>query len=209
MGDPSSLDILIPKLIVGLGNPGKKYERTRHNVGFDAIAQLSRRWQIPLSEHRRFNGEFGEGFVRPGTKVALLKPLTFMNRSGQSIRAAADWFKIPPESILVVYDDMALPLGRLRMRVSGSAGGHNGMKSTIAHLNSQDFPRLRIGIGEPIHPNSNPDTKVVSHVLGKFSSEETKVVQDSLQWVGDAIDLSMRKGVHQAMNLYNGRVYGE
>ncbi|NET09027.1 MAG: aminoacyl-tRNA hydrolase, partial [Symploca sp. SIO2B6] len=192
-----------------LGNPGKKYERTRHNVGFDVIDQLARRWHVPLSEHRRFNAEFGEGLVRPGTKIALLKPLTYMNRSGQSIRAAIDWFKLEPQAVLVVYDDMALPMGRLRIRTSGSAGGHNGVKSAIAHLGSQDFPRVRIGIGAPVHPNSDPDKKVVSHVLGKFSSDESSVMTDILQWVGDAIDLGIRQGIPKAMNLYNGRVHGE
>lgn len=204
-----SEDLIIPRLIVGLGNPGKKYDKTRHNVGFDAVDCLAKRWQISCAENRRFNGNFGEGFAYPGKKVALLKPLTYMNRSGQSIRAALDWFKLEASDVLVIYDDMALPLGRLRIRQAGSAGGHNGMKSAIAHLGSQDFPRLRIGIGEPRHPESDTDRKVVSHVLGKFSGDETKVMNDILQWVSDAVDLSVRNGVSKAMNLYNGRVYGE
>ena len=132
-----------------------------------------------------------------------------MNRSGQSIRAALDWFKLEVSDVLVIYDDMALPLGRLRIRQAGSAGGHNGVKSAIAHLGCQDFPRLRIGIGEPRHPESDTDRQVVSHVLGKFSGDETKVMNDILQWVSDAVDLSIRNGVSKAMNLYNGRVYGE
>ncbi|NEQ96440.1 MAG: aminoacyl-tRNA hydrolase [Cyanothece sp. SIO2G6] len=209
MGDLSSDDIVIPRIIVGLGNPGKKYERTRHNVGFDAVNHLAHRWQISMTEHRRFNAHFGEGFARPGMKVALLKPLTYMNRSGQSIRAALDWFKLEPQSVLVIYDDMALPMGRIRIRLSGSAGGHNGVKSAIAHLNSQDFPRLRIGIGPPSHPADHPDKQVVSHVLGRFSAQETTVISDILEWVGDAVALSVHKGVNSAMNLYNGRVYGE
>ena len=200
---------MVPRLIVGLGNPGKKYDKTRHNIGFDAVDCLAKRWQISLAENRRFNGNFGEGFAYPGKKVALLKPLTYMNRSGQSIRAALDWFKLEASDVLVIYDDMALPLGRLRIRQAGSAGGHNGVKSAIAHLGSQDFPRLRIGIGEPRHPESDTDRKVVSHVLGKFSGDENKVMMDILQWVSDAVDLSVRNGVSKAMNLYNGRVYGE
>lgn len=202
-------NVVFPSLIVGLGNPGKKYENTRHNVGFDAVDCLAKRWQVSLSANRRFNADCGEGFVKPGMKVTLLKPSTYMNRSGQSIRAAADWFKIAPESILVIYDDMALPIGRIRLRLSGSAGGHNGVKSAIAHLNSQDFPRLRIGIGAPSKESDDPDKKVVSHVLGRFSVQESKVVKDILEWVGDAVTLSMTKGVEQAMNLYNGRTYGE
>ncbi|MEM9216194.1 MAG: aminoacyl-tRNA hydrolase [Cyanobacteria bacterium P01_F01_bin.150] len=203
-----SEDVVIPRLIVGLGNPGKKYNNTRHNIGFDAVDCLAKRWQISLAENRRFNGTFGEGFAYPGKKVALLKPLTYMNRSGQSIRAALDWFKFEVSDVLVIYDDMALPLGRLRIRQSGSAGGHNGVKSAIAHLGSQEFPRLRIGIGEPRHPESDTDRKAVSHVLGKFSGDETKVMSDILQWVSDAVDLSIRNGTSKAMNLYNGRVYG-
>lgn len=206
---PAPEDIIVPRLIVGLGNPGKKYDKTRHNIGFDAVDCLAKRWQVSLSENRRFNGNFGEGFAYPGKKVALLKPLTYMNRSGQSIRAALDWFKIEPSEVLVIYDDMALPIGRLRIRQSGSAGGHNGVKSAIAHLGSQDFPRLRIGIGEPRHPEADGDRKVVSHVLGKFSGDESKVMSDILQWVSDAVDLSIRSGTAKAMNLYNGRVYGE
>ena len=210
MGESSATlgETVSPRLIVGLGNPGKKYERTRHNVGFDAVDRLAKRWQITLNEHRRFNAEFGEGFARPGQKIALLKPLTYMNRSGQSIRAALDWFKIPPESVFVIYDDMALPLGKLRIRLSGSAGGHNGVKSAIAHLGTQDFPRLRIGIGPPTN-GADEDRQVVSHVLGKFSPSEASTIQGLLDWVGDAVDLSVRTGPSKAMNLYNGRVYGE
>ncbi|MGK7891071.1 MAG: aminoacyl-tRNA hydrolase [Leptolyngbyaceae cyanobacterium] len=209
MGDLSADSIIIPRLIVGLGNPGKKYDKTRHNVGFDAVDRLAHRWQISIAEQRRFNANFGEGFARPGVKVALLKPLTYMNRSGQAIRAALDWFKLEPQSVLVIYDDMDLPVGRMRMRLAGSAGGHNGMKSAIAHLNSQEFPRLRIGIGPPAHPAGHPDQQVVSHVLGRFSATEAKVIDGILDWVGDAIALSTNKGVENAMNLYNGRVYGE
>lgn len=209
MEDLSSDSIIVPKLIVGLGNPGKKYDRTRHNVGFDAVDCLASRWQIPMADQRRFNANFGEGVIRPGVKVALLKPLTYMNRSGQAIRAALDWFKLEPQSVLVIYDDMDLPMGRMRIRLTGSAGGHNGMKSAIAHLNSQDFPRLRIGIGTPSHPSDHPDQQVVSHVLGRFSSEEEKIIKGILEWVGDAVSLSLNQGVAKAMSLYNGRSYGE
>lgn len=190
---------LPPQLIVGLGNPGAKYDQTRHNIGFAAIDRLSRSWQIPLSEQRKFQGFLGEGIVAQ-QKLRLLKPTTFMNLSGQSIRAVTDWYKLPPESVLVIYDDMDLPVGKLRLRQSGSAGGHNGMKSTIAHLNSQNFPRLRIGIGAP-----NGDRAVVSHVLGKFSAAEERVMADVLNLVVDAVELSLRQGIPKAMSLYNNR----
>jgi PTH1 family peptidyl-tRNA hydrolase len=191
--------LISPQLIVGLGNPGAKYEQTRHNIGFAAIDMLSRTWRIPLSEHRKFQGVFGEGVVGQ-QKLRLLKPTTFMNLSGQSIRAVTDWYKLPPASVLVIYDDMDLPVGKLRLRQSGSAGGHNGMKSTIAHLNSQNFPRLRIGIGSP-----NGDKAVVSHVLGKFSTAEDRVMADVLNLVVNAIELSLKQGIPKAMSLYNNR----
>ena len=196
----ASSDLVIPRLIVGLGNPGAKYEQTRHNIGFLAIESLARTWQINLSENRKFQGSAGEGIAVKGLKVLLLKPTTFMNLSGQSIRAVVDWYKLKPEEVLVVYDEMDLPLGKLRLRQSGSAGGHNGMKSAIAHLNSQNFPRLRIGIGR-----EKSDEGQVSHVLGRFSQAETKVMDEVLRLVTDAIELSLKQGIPKAMSLYNNR----
>ncbi len=114
--------LVMPQLIVGLGNPGQKYDRTRHNVGFDLVDRLAKQWSISLAEQRKFQGIVGEGFAFPGKKVRLLQPLTYMNRSGQSIRAVVDFYKLPPSAVLVVYDDMDLPVGRLRLRLSGSAG---------------------------------------------------------------------------------------
>lgn len=195
---------VIPQLIVGLGNPGQKYDRTRHNVGFDLVDRLAKLWSISLSEQRKFQGWVGEGFAFPGKKVRLLKPLTYMNRSGQSIRAVVDFYKLPPTAVLVVYDDMDLPVGRLRLRLSGSAGGHNGMKSAIAHLNTQDFPRLRIGIGAP--KAATPEQKdTVSHVLGRFSPDEQKLLAAVMDWSEGAIELSLKEGVSKAMSLYNNR----
>ncbi len=192
--------LVIPQLIVGLGNPEPKYDKTRHNIGFEAVDALARAWQISWSENRKFQALFGEGRAPNGDKIRLLKPLTYMNRSGQAIRAVTDWYKLPPESVLIIYDDMDLSLGRLRLRLSGSAGGHNGMKSTIAHLGTQNFPRLRIGIGK-----SNQDKDTVSHVLGKFAPQETPVVSEVLQLVIDAVELSLKQGVEKAMSLYNSR----
>ena len=190
--------LVIPELIVGLGNPEPKYDRTRHNIGFAAVDELAKIWQMPLKENKRFQGLFSEGVVG-GQKVRLLKPLTYMNRSGQSVRAVADWYKVEPRSVLVIYDDMDLPVGRLRLRLSGSAGGHNGMKSIIAHLGGQDFPRLRIGIGK-----SDGNKETISHVLGKFAPDEISTIEEILYVSVKAIELSLREGVEQAMNRYNG-----
>lgn len=195
--------IVIPQLIVGLGNPEPKYEQTRHNIGFAAVDAASRFWQIPLSENRKFQGAFGEGKLG-ADKIRLLKPLTYMNNSGQAIRAVTDWYKLPPTSVLVIYDDMDLPLGKIRLRKSGSAGGHNGMKSAIAHLGTQNFPRLRIGIGKP-QAAIKDDSSTVSYVLGRFSAAENQVVSQVLQLVLEAIELSTSQGVELAMNRYNNR----
>ncbi|MBF2077998.1 MAG: aminoacyl-tRNA hydrolase [Synechococcales cyanobacterium T60_A2020_003] len=197
-------DLVIPQLIVGLGNPGEKYDRTRHNVGFEAVDLLAKTWQISMAENRRFQGIYGEGRGPHGQKIGLLKPLTYMNRSGQAIRAVIDWFKLPPESVLVIYDDLDLPVGKIRLRSSGSAGGHNGMKSAIAHLKTQNFPRLRIGIDSP-RAAHNSDKAVVSHVLGQFSKAESEVITDVLYLSRDAIELGLREGIAKAMSLYNNR----
>ena len=197
--------LVIPQLIVGLGNPEPKYDQTRHNIGFAAVDALARSWQIALSENRKFQGVFGEGRGPKADKIRLLKPLTYMNRSGQAIRAVTDWYKLPPESVLVIYDDMDLPLGKMRLRLSGSAGGHNGMKSAIAHLSTQNFPRLRIGIGRPQGTTSSDEPGAVSHVLGRFSSAETQLMSEVLQLVVECIELSLKQGVEKAMNRYNSR----
>lgn len=190
---------IVPELIVGLGNPEPKYDQTRHNIGFEAVDTLAKAWQITCKENRRFQGLFGEGVTPAGNKIRLLKPLTYMNRSGQSVRAVTDWYKIEPQSVLVIYDDMDLPVGKLRMRLSGSAGGHNGMKSIIAHLGRQDFPRLRLGIGK-----SDGKQATVSHVLGKFAPQETEVMEEILYTSIKAVESSLKEGVEKAMSRYNG-----
>ena len=194
-----STALIIPELIVGLGNPEQKYDKTRHNIGFEAVNELAKMWQMSFKENKRFQGLFAEGVAPGGQKIRLLKPLTYMNRSGQSVRAVTDWYKVKPKSVLVIYDDMDLPVGRLRMRLSGSAGGHNGMKSIISHLGSQDFPRLRIGIGK-----SNVRNKTISHVLGRFTPEETKIIEEILYISVKAIELSLKEGLEKSMNRYNG-----
>jgi peptidyl-tRNA hydrolase, PTH1 family len=200
--------LVIPQLIVGLGNPEPKYNRTRHNIGFAAVDALADAWQISLAENRKFQAELGEGVGPQRRKIRLLKPLTYMNLSGQAMRAAIDWYKLPPESVLAIYDDMDLPLGKLRLRLSGSAGGHNGMKSAIAHLGTDKFPRLRIGIGKPQGVSAN-DKDTISHVLGKFSVEENELMNRVLKLVIEAIEVSQKEGVEKAMSLYNNRTVSE
>ncbi len=197
--------LVIPQLIVGLGNPEPKYDQTRHNIGFAAVDALSRVWQISLAENRKFQGHYGEGTAPGGGKIRLLKPLTYMNRSGQSIQAVTSWYKLPPESVLVIYDDMDLPLGKTRLRLSGSAGGHNGMKSAIAHLSTQNFPRLRIGIGKPKDAANSDNSESISHVLGRFSAAETKLMSLVLEFVVECVEFSLKQGVEKAMNRCNSR----
>ena len=193
--------LVLPQLIVGLGNPGSKYDGTRHNIGFVVLDELARSWQISMAETKKFQGQFGEGTIA-GRKLRLLKPTTYMNNSGQSIRAVLDWYKISSGSVLVVYDDMDLPVGRLRMRLSGSAGGQNGMKSAISHLGTQTFPRLRVGIG-------SKDRDAIAHVLGSFAPAEKVLITEVTQLSVSAIEVSLRDGVEKAMNLFNNRVAGE
>lgn len=190
--------LIIPQLIVGLGNPGAKYERTRHNIGFETLDVLAHRWQVSWQENKRFQGLVSETIGTDGNKLYLLKPLTYMNRSGQAIRAVTAWYKLVPESVLLVYDDLDLPVGRLRLRLSGSAGGHNGVKSAIAHLGTQAFPRVRIGIQK-----SHPERDTVAHVLTKFSPDERSIIDQILLLAVEAIEVSVRDGVEKAMSLYN------
>ena len=195
---------VIPQLIVGLGNPGSKYDRTRHNIGFEIVDELAGIWQISLAPEKRFQGMFGETVLVSAGKVRMLKPLTYMNLSGQAIRAVVDWYKLPPQSVLVIYDDMDLPLGRIRLRLSGSAGGHNGMKSAIAHLGTREFPRLRIGIGSS-KDTATANNDAISHVLGKFSPAETSLIAQVRQLAIAAVEFSLERGVEKAMSLYNSR----
>ncbi|MFB9758755.1 MULTISPECIES: aminoacyl-tRNA hydrolase [Bacillaceae] len=186
------------KLIAGLGNPGREYEATRHNIGFMVIDELSKRWNIPLNQ-QKFKGIFGSGVVN-GEKVILLKPLTYMNLSGESIRPLLDYYKIEVADFIVLYDDLDLPVGKLRLRTKGSAGGHNGIKSTIAHLGTQEFNRIRMGIDRPKH-----GMKVVDYVLGRFAAEEMSEVQHSIQKSADACEQWLSAPFLQVMNTFNGQ----
>ncbi|RAT03712.1 aminoacyl-tRNA hydrolase [Bacillus cereus] len=184
------------KLIVGLGNPGREYELTRHNIGFMAIDELAKRWNISLNE-QKFKGVFGAGFVN-GEKVILLKPLTYMNLSGESIRPLMDYYKIDVEDFVVLYDDLDIPVGKLRLRMKGSAGGHNGVKSIISHLGTQEFQRIRMGIDRPKN-----GMKVVDYVLGRFTSEEIPDVNHSIEKAADACEEWLNKPFLQIMNTFN------
>jgi PTH1 family peptidyl-tRNA hydrolase len=187
------------QLLVGLGNPGERYAETRHNVGFMVLERMAAAAQASFRQQAKLQGMVTEVGNGPG-RLRLLMPQTYMNESGRSIRAALDWFRLDPSQLLVVVDDMDLPFGRLRLRASGSAGGHNGLRSTIAHLGSQDFARLRIGIGAPAQERRE---RTISHVLGRFSAAEKPALEAVLEEVIAGIDLLRRRGVEVAGNRIN------
>jgi len=192
-------------LVVGLGNPGEKYAGTRHNVGFMALEQLAKRQSSSFKQQSKLHGllaEVGQGAER----LRLLMPQTYMNESGRSIRAALDWFGFEPAQMLILVDDMDLPLGRLRLRLSGGAGGHNGLRSTIAHLGGQEFPRLRIGIGAPALNPVDRKQRTVGHVLGRFAAAEQPVLDEVIDEVLSGLDLIQRLGFERAGNRLNGFV---
>ena len=183
-------------LIVGLGNPGREYEHTRHNAGFDAIDVLAGKLGADVKE-KKHKGLCGKGMIA-GEKVILLKPQTFMNLSGESVRAAADFYKIDAEHMIVLYDDIDLDVGKLRVRAKGSAGGHNGIKNIIAHLGTQEFQRIRIGVGE-----KPKEYDLADYVLGRFSAEDRKLVEEAFANAADAVRLMVQGKTDEAMNLYN------
>jgi len=184
------------KMVVGLGNPGRKYVGSRHNIGFEVIAELARRH--PTSKARsKFNAEIAEAVIH-GQKSLLVCPLTFMNLSGQSVRAAVDFFRLKLEDLLVVCDDYNLPLGRIRLRSGGSPGGHNGLSDIIERLGTDLFSRLRLGIGKP-----PPNWQVIDYVLGQFNAEEKSVIQPALLNGANAVEKWIAEGIQSAMNQYN------
>ncbi len=184
-------------LIVGLGNPGAQYTRTRHNLGFEAVETLATRHGLAFRA-KRANSEIAEGTLA-GQRVALVKPQTFMNLSGQAVSALRSWYKIDPQhELLVVYDDLDLPFGKLRFRERGSAGTHNGMRSIIGQLGSGEFPRLRVGIDRP--PGK---MDAAAYVLSRYSPEQAAQLPDLLATVADALELLLREGIATAMNRYH------
>lgn len=187
----------IDYIIVGLGNPGLTYEKTRHNVGFRCIDELSRAEQIPC-DRAKFQAQFGLGEIA-GKRCLLLKPQTFMNNSGEAVAAAMRFYKLEPRQLLVISDDISLPVGRLRIRQKGSAGGHNGLKSIIALLGTDTFARVKIGVGQKPHP----DYDLADWVLGKFPPAEEKAVSEVLQKAAEAVTCYVKNGAEAAMSRYN------
>ena len=185
-------------LIAGLGNPEPKYDGTRHNAGYAALDYLADKWGISVSK-TKFEGLWGQGEV-DGHKVVLLKPLTYMNLSGESVGEAARFYKVPADDVVVISVDVSLPAGKLRIRKSGSAGGHNGLKNIIQHLGTDGFPRIKIGVGMPAHP----DHEMIDWVIGKPQGEEAKVRRATLDRAAEAALCLMEEGADAAMNRFNG-----
>ncbi len=180
------------RLIVGLGNPGTEYNRTRHNVGFSVVDRLASEWGLAWQHSKAWHA-----FWAKGEKAILVKPASYMNRSGEPLAAVANFYKIAPAEILVVLDDLALELGRLRIRTEGGTGGHNGLESIIVHLGTEAIPRLRVGIG------AAPEAGAADYVLGRFFEEEAPIVEKTIERAGEAVKCAIDKGVLSAMNLFN------
>lgn len=183
-------------IIVGLGNPTKEYQATRHNVGWDVITRLSDDYRIPL-DLKKHKALCGKGMIE-GEKVVLAQPLTYMNLSGESVRELMDFYKVTPEEIIVIYDDISLEVGQLRIRKQGSAGGHNGMKSIIAHLGTDAFPRIKVGVGD-----KPKGWDLADYVLSRFKEEEQATIRDALKNSSQAVRAIVTSGIDTAMNQYN------
>jgi len=189
------------KLIIGLGNPGTEYADTRHNVGFQAIDTIGKAYNIRVNKNK-FKGFFGEGMIG-NSKVILIKPQTYMNLSGESVNSFISWYKVDPKDVLIIYDDVSLDPGVLRIREKGSAGGHNGIKSIIQHLGTDEFQRIKIGIGE-----KPQNWDLADYVLSRFTNLEMKMIDKTIKDVVDATQMMIEKGIQQAMNAYNPKTRG-
>jgi PTH1 family peptidyl-tRNA hydrolase len=185
------------KLIVGLGNPGHAYRETRHNVGFDVVDELARRWRVSDQWREKFDALLIKA-MRGDDSVIVAKPLTFMNLSGQAVQAIAGFYKIEPADVFVIVDEVALPLGRLRARREGSAGGHNGLKSIIEQLGTSAFPRMRVGVGRGDNRRDLAD-----HVLGRFEASERDTVSAAVLRAADAAEMFLSDGIERVMNAFN------
>ena len=187
-------------LIVGLGNPGADYARTRHNVGFVAVERLAERWRANWALEKKFNARLARP-ARDGQRVLLCEPQTFMNASGEAVQAVAAYYGVAPARLLVIMDDADLPLGHLRLRPSGSSGGHHGLESIEQHLGTREYPRLRVGIGR-----QDGAREITGHVLGRFGSTEAKLADKVLTVAADQAATWLEAGIQKAMSQFNGTV---
>lgn len=188
-------------IIIGLGNPTSKYQATRHNIGWDAITRLSDDYRIAL-DSKRHKAICGTGYIE-GEKVILAQPITYMNLSGESVRALVDYYKASPEDVIIIYDDISLDVGQLRIREKGSAGGHNGIKSIISHLGIDEFPRIKIGVGD-----KPTDWDLADYVLSRFQGDEHELIRDALKDTSSACKMILTSGIEAAMNQYNKKNKG-
>ncbi len=186
-------------LISGLGNIGKKYDKTRHNVGFDCIDIIAKKYNVKLKTDKSLKSDIGVINI-DGEKIILVKPLTYMNLSGEAIRVTKDYYDVELDNIFVVYDDMDIPKGSIKLKLKGSSGGHNGIKSIIAHLKTEQFKRIKIGI------KKDYDEDTTSYVLGKFSRKDRKLIDEALERSVTAIEVALKQGFKQAMNEFNERI---
>ena len=184
-------------LVVGLGNPGDQYENTRHNAGFRVVDELADRGDFPV-QRLKFHALTNTAVIG-GQGVLVMKPVTYMNLSGEAVGEAARFYKLPPDHVLVISDDVSLPLGKLRIRKGGSAGGHNGLKSIIQHLGTDQFPRLKVGVGGKPHP----DYDMADWVLGKLQGEDKKAMDEAARRAAQAVECLLSQGMDKAMNQYN------
>jgi PTH1 family peptidyl-tRNA hydrolase len=190
-------------MLVGLGNPGREYRRNRHNIGFMALEEIARRAGIDLRT-RKFSGAYGQG-EWGGCRVVLLEPETFMNLSGDSVQPAMAFFKIAPDDLVVLHDDLDLAFGKIQIKDGGGHGGHNGLRSIAGRLGTTEFKRVRFGIGRP----ENSNIPVADYVLSDFYSEERGVLDDVLATASDAVEMILREGVRAAMNRFNGKAQAQ
>ena len=184
------------KAIIGLGNPGLKYAGTRHNVGFDAVTAIADKYNMTIN-NRKFKGLYADGFIG-GEKVLLVQPQTYMNLSGECVREVVDFYKLNPDEMIIICDDINLDVGRLRIRKKGSAGGHNGLKNIIAHLGTEEFPRIRVGVGE-----KTEGWDLADYVLARFDKNSEPVIREALASVVGAVETWISDGIDAAMNRYN------
>lgn len=183
-------------LIVGLGNPGNEYENTRHNMGFKVLNKLSEKYNIPITK-KKFNGNYGTGIIE-NEKVILLEPQTYMNLSGEAIKPMLDFYKVAPSNLLIIYDDIDVEPGKIKIRMKGGPGTHNGMKSVVKEVGTEEFPRVRVGIGQPIIKLA-----MVDYVIGYVPEEELKILNDGIEKAEEAVEEILKHGINYAMNKFN------